>query len=161
MEIGHPENGDVWGYAIGGAITAALTAGTPWVAGPDSTRIYLGGGVPPNENAWTFGNNIIIGTATLTALGLRPSSIRSFADIHLDPRLNALVAHEYTHVLQYRYYGGGFFSRYFAQAYKVLRETGSLSQTGGPLNALEAPAYGIQSIYGFDPTLAGPWYLWP
>ena len=65
--------------------------------GPDGTRIAYArnfpvGGIPPNTTGWTWGNTILI----------------------LDSERNnrALLMHEYTHVLQYRFKGISYIPNY-------------------------------------------------
>jgi len=110
------------------------------VAGPDGTEIYVGGTVPGKADAWTWGNMIIIN--------------QGYVQSHSANDLRALIAHEYTHVLQYRALGFTFVPDYVWSGIGAVKSGRGF---GSSANAFEMPAYEIQHIYEANPWLPAPW----
>jgi RHS repeat-associated protein len=150
-EIGHPADHAKDLAEIGDAAVRQYASGVPWNDGPDGTRIYLGGYVPPGESAWTFGNDIIIGKGTIARVAQGQISLSEY---------RALIAHEYTHVLQYRLLVAGFFGEYVASGMAGAILSRNVGNFGSAVNVLERPAYAVQDVYTHDPDLALPWEFW-
>lgn len=115
----------------------------PRAAGPDNTTIFWDSRVWPGAGATTVGNAIYISPATMDHL--RNSSAAE---------AKALIAHEYTHVLQYRAEGISYLPDYNSAAGAA---AGAGHDRGSPFNSYELPAYTIQYIYEQNPWLPGPW----
>jgi RHS repeat-associated protein len=151
-EIGRPQDIGPVGGAMADTVGGVNVKGVPWVDGPDGSRIYLGGGVPPGAAAWTFGNNIIIGKDTIARLNAGQISVGWY---------RSLIIHEYVHVLQYRRLGAaGFLTEYVASGVGDVIGSGHRASFGNGNNVLEAPAYAVQYAYWHDPGLVAPWSFW-
>ena len=131
-EIGRPQ--DAWvGYsAVGALFWPGSILRAPSEEGPDGTTIKFWK-TPNGTTAVTLGNDITINLSCL------PHNMNShvFRWGSTEPALRALMAHEYTHVLQYRALGASYLDAY-------RREGGFYNWQG---NTLEIPAVHIQDIY--------------
>lgn len=136
-EVGHPQDAasiyDLYGPIIIRAANIEYELQGDWIPGPDGTSIRRGA-VPTTAIAVTTGNTITLRR-----------------DLHLSRRrARALLAHEYTHVLQYRRVGWTFWGRYFVEGLN-----------NWETNSFEVPAVHIERIYS-DPSndwLPPPWEL--
>lgn len=102
--------------------------------GPDGTRIAYArnfpvGGIPPNTTGWTWGNTILI--------------------LETERNNRALLMHEYTHVLQYRFKGIGYVPSY-------LKVGGVYNWDNNPY---EQQGVDVQRIYDREPWMPPIWEI--
>ena len=134
-EVGHPEDDpsiyDFIGPAYINISNVESELNGNWDQGPDGTRI-LRGQPPDGYRAITLGGTIIV--QRNRQLPWRES--------------RALLAHEYTHVLQYRALGVGFLGKY--------RAGGGADYQNNPL---EVQGIHIEGIYAssYNDWLPPPW----